>query len=558
MAPIPALRVSGSTVLEFEDDSRTRRIVHFTQKMVDRLPPSDERERLTDSSLSGLTLRLEPSGKHTWWVRLPSRKGVRQRWIKIGLVSDWPVKRARAEAHRIRQEASTGADAGQALEIAAAQKLPFEELAQIWIDEDVSAKKQGTLDSYEEKLALYILPAFQGKRLKELSTDVIRKWHEGITQQGVRFVRKEKTGVSRPAATAADRALGTLKSFFAFALVKKWITENPTRDVPVNGDHKIHRPMDSNARRKVGTTIQEMLVDGSANAIYLMAVQLSLATSIRRDSLTSLEWAEVLVDQRIFRLVDKRTSHLNPQILPMGPMAYSILKCIPRIADSPYVFPGRDPMKPMAPGTLNAVWNKVRERAGVFGEYPEQDRYGNPIENPKIRPHDLRHTKTAKLGETEELPMIGAVVGIKTTETLNRYKTPVKKEVAKVNTDLEDEFAEDLGVAIDPEFYADGSEPLIPAPVPVQIVVQFESWPQVGKRKSKKPVEEATKPPRVRRTKANYPPDEELQPMVLERPVSAVARDLGVSAKALEKYCKARGIEVRTRGYWAQQRARGK
>lgn len=550
---IPTFPVSESEVRIMEEDTRESRIVHFTQNMIKRLPPSPDRERLTDDRVSGLSIRLEPSGNHTWWVRLPSRKGVRQKWVKIGLVADWSLRRARIEAGRIRQMASTGSDAEEALEQAEAQKRPFEVLAQIWLDKFVSKKKPGTQVSYEEKLDIYILPAFRGKRLKELSTKVIRNWHEGITQQGVRFVQKGSKRKPRPAATAADRALGTLKSFFSYALERKWITTNPTRDVPVNGDHKIHRPLDNNARRKVGTTIQAMLVDGSANAIYLMAIQLSLATSLRREAVTSLEWNEVLMEKRIFRIVTKRTNIVEPEILPMGPLAYSILKCIPRIADSPYVFPGRDPMKPMAPGTLNAVWNKVRTRAGVYGDYPESDRYGNIIEKPNIRPHDLRHTKTARLGETEETPMIGAVVAIKTTKTIDRYKNPAKSKVAAVNTPIEDEFAGDLGVAIDPEFYADGSGATIPAPAPVQIVVQVGSWPPRGKRASKQPTVEAEKTPKPRRTKANYPSDEELQQMVLERPVSAVARDLGVSPKALENRCKARGLEVRPRGYWAKK-----
>lgn len=549
---IPTFPTSEPKVVIIEEDSRECRIVHFTQHMINRLPASGDRERLTDDRISGLSIRLEPSGKHTWCVRLPSRKGVRQKWVTIGLVADWSLRRARAEASRIRQEASKGSNTEETLERATAEKLPFEKLAQLWLDKYVSRKKPGTYASYEEKLDLYILPAFRTKRLKELSTAVIRKWHEGITREGVHHVRKDSKGKTRPGATAADRALGTLQSFFRYALKRKWITSNPTRDVPVNGDHKIHRPLDSNPRRKVGATIQEMLVDGSANAIYLMALQLSLATSIRREALTSLEWAEVLMEQRIFRIVTKRTNIVDPEILPMGPMAYSILKCIPRIANSPYVFPGRDPMKPMAPGTLNAVWSKVRERAGVYGDYPEQDRYGNIIEKPNIRPHDLRHTKTARLGETEESPMIGAVVAIKTTKTIDRYKNPAKSKVAAVNTPIEDEFAEDLGVAIDPEFYAEGSGATVNAPTPVQIVIQVGSWPPRGKRSPKKPAVEAKKAPRLRPTKANYPSDEDLQRMVLERPVSAVARDLGVTPKALENRCKTRGLQVRPRGYWAR------
>ena len=56
-------------------------------------------------------------------------------------------------------------------------------------------------------------------------------------------------------------------------------------------------------------------------------------------------------------------------------------------------------------------------------------------------------------------------------------------------------------------------------------------------------------------TKIQYPPDEELQMMVLERPVSIVAMELGVQSKTLEKHCKVRGLRVMPRGYWAKKRA---
>ena len=233
----------------------------------------------------------------------------------------------------------------------------------------------------------------------------------------------------------------------------------------------------------------------------------------------------------------------------------AILASIPRILDSPYVFPGRDPMRPMGLSTLNATWTKVRERAGVYADYPETDRYGTYIEKPPIRPHDLRHTKTAKLAETHENPMIGAVIGIKTTEVLDRYSAPVKAKVAEANTSLELDFAEDLGVAIDPEFYTAGARAKVAAPEPIQVVIQVGSWPPRGVRKAKEKAPPVPKVPKARKTLVDYPSDEELQKMVLERPVSVVAVELGVKPKTLEKHCKVRGLRVMPRGHWAKVRA---
>ncbi|WP_026939364.1 tyrosine-type recombinase/integrase [Holophaga foetida] len=55
---------------------------------------------------------------------------------------------------------------------------------------------------------------------------------------------------------------------------------------------------------------------------------------------------------------------------------------------------------------------------------------------------------------------------------------------------------------------------------------------------------------------ASWPSQEDLQALVLAKPVTVVAKDLGVSAKAVEKRCRDLGLETRPRGYWAKQRAK--
>lgn len=53
--------------------------------------------------------------------------------------------------------------------------------------------------------------------------------------------------------------------------------------------------------------------------------------------------------------------------------------------------------------------------------------------------------------------------------------------------------------------------------------------------------------------RAIRPSKEELQEQIWKKPTSQLAKELGVSDKALEKWCKAYGIEKPPRGYWAKQ-----
>lgn len=50
--------------------------------------------------------------------------------------------------------------------------------------------------------------------------------------------------------------------------------------------------------------------------------------------------------------------------------------------------------------------------------------------------------------------------------------------------------------------------------------------------------------------------DEELETLVWEKPVSQIAKELGISDVALAKRCRRRGIERPGRGYWAKQQAK--
>lgn len=52
--------------------------------------------------------------------------------------------------------------------------------------------------------------------------------------------------------------------------------------------------------------------------------------------------------------------------------------------------------------------------------------------------------------------------------------------------------------------------------------------------------------------KTNWPSDKELRMLVWDKPVTAIAYELGVSGAAVKKRCKGRGIETPYRGYWSK------
>ncbi|MCM0591226.1 MAG: group I intron-associated PD-(D/E)XK endonuclease [Gloeotrichia echinulata IR180] len=58
---------------------------------------------------------------------------------------------------------------------------------------------------------------------------------------------------------------------------------------------------------------------------------------------------------------------------------------------------------------------------------------------------------------------------------------------------------------------------------------------------------------RIHTRKVERPSKEELAKLVWEKPTAQIGRDFGVSDKAVEKWCKAYGLDKPARGYWVRK-----
>jgi hypothetical protein len=72
---------------------------------------------------------------------------------------------------------------------------------------------------------------------------------------------------------------------------------------------------------------------------------------------------------------------------------------------------------------------------------------------------------------------------------------------------------------------------------------------------SKAPSVSKRKPPPPRAAKIVWPSADALKKLIWEKPTSQIAKDLGVSDKAIEKHCKKLALEKPPRGYWAKKQA---
>lgn len=131
------------------------------------------------------------------------------------------------------------------------------------------------------------------------------------------------------------------------------------------------------------------------------ALKLLMFTGLRKREVLNCRWEYVDLDEgRIFLPITKS----KPRMVALNTVAINILMDIPRTGNSPWVFPGLDPSKPV--NNINKAWKRVLKAA--------------KIEDSRI--HDLRHqfaTSAASAGVS--MPNLMGLLGHLNVKTLMRY-----------------------------------------------------------------------------------------------------------------------------------------
>jgi integrase len=136
------------------------------------------------------------------------------------------------------------------------------------------------------------------------------------------------------------------------------------------------------------------------------AVQLALATAMRRGELLALRWEHIDLQGRSAFLPD--TKNGESRTVPLSSVAVQVLAQLPRHISGVVI--------PVKYFTLDAAFKRGVRRAGLDG----------------VRFHDLRRTAITRMAE--KLPNVielAAVSGHKSLMVLKRYYRPIAAELAK-------------------------------------------------------------------------------------------------------------------------------
>jgi integrase len=397
--------------------------IKLTKRAIDAARPSEQEFHLWDEEITGFGVRVQPSGRKTFVFKCRPGGGrdATQRKLTIGEYGSVTPIQARKEAQRLAGDVAAGRDPGEVRNqrrnaSRAAREAPtVAELGTDFLDDANARRKPGTAREYRRMWNGHVVPALGGLRVADVTTAHVGRLHRSMSATPY----------------MANRVLALVSSFLNFAERQgaRARHSNPARDVEPYPEVARERflsppelarlaaalmragqvglPTAPNRRRNAATERTKKHIPKSAaapvpaNAYAVAAISFLMLTGWREREALSLKWSDVDILNRRAILPDTKTGR---SVRPLGAAACRLLESLPRVAGSPYVFPGKSPDKPLI--EINRVWYAVRHQADLND----------------VRLHDLRHTFASMMASGgSSLLMIGKALGHKELATTARY-----------------------------------------------------------------------------------------------------------------------------------------
>lgn len=356
----------------------------LTKKIVEAALPKDKDLILWDSEISGFMCKVTPAGKKSYFLYYRTQDR-RQRRPKIGDHGIMTCEQARDIAQRWLLEVSQGKDpSGEKQEL---REMPtLKELADRYMKEHAPHKKAS---SQKEDLRLWnqhILPSLGALKVSSIDRSDIAKLHHSFQHLPI-------TG---------NRVLSLLSK--ALNLAELWgyrpNHSNPCLHIKKYAEEKRERFLSQDEiNRLINALDQEENTNENHWALY--AIRLLLLTGCRLNEVLTLKWEEVDLDYQCLRLRDSKT---GKKLIYLSSAVIELLKSIPQERDNPFVICGGKEGRHLI--NLQKPWRRIRKKVGLDD----------------VRLHDLRHTFASIAASNGlSLPIIGALLGHKQTQTTARY-----------------------------------------------------------------------------------------------------------------------------------------
>ena len=330
-----------------------------------------------DSELAGFGMRVRPTGRYFWFVRLRHRG--KHRRVSLGAVEDVDAELARRRARRLLAEVALDGLPKRA--VVKATPLMRDFVATYW-DDLIRTWKPSTAVRNYGAWRNNLDPAFGDMRVADITREDILRWRDGCAG-----------GLEG----SCNRAIPVLASLLKYAeqLHLRRKGSNPCRNMTRFKREPMERFLSPVEYRRLASALREEEV---THPVHVAVVRMLIFTGARLGEVRDLQWDWVKPPRLM--LPDSKT---GAKAIWLNSQALAILDTQPRIEGCPFVFPDR---RRRGPQSIDVWWSKFRRTCAL----------------PDLRIHDLRHSfASSAIMDNVPLATIGKLLGHQLPETTGRY-----------------------------------------------------------------------------------------------------------------------------------------
>ena len=317
--------------------------IKFSDRVLRALPcpPAGERVEYTDSEVTGLRLRVSPSGIKTFTLLRRTKHGPPER-LTLGRFDDIKCEQARNEAKKLIGRIAEGANPAE-VKRAHNGEPTFAALFKEYIERHAEPKKR-TWREDEQKYRDYLERPLGRKKVSRIARADLAAIHSAITKAG------------HP--TVANRVKDLVSSIFGRAIAWGYLDSNPAKGIEDNAEKSRERFLQPGELPRLFVAL-----DGEPNAAFRDYFLLALLTGARRDNVRAMRWADLDLERGEW--VIPMTKNGDPQRVPLVPEAVTIIKARKEAAadDARFVFPAaRDDSKHGHMSGERKAWLRLLDR----------------------------------------------------------------------------------------------------------------------------------------------------------------------------------------------------
>ena len=357
--------------------------VKLTKRIVEGvLPDREKRIVVWDTEVTGFCIRVYPSGKKTYFLQYRNKNRETHK-IKLGVHGKITTELAREQAIKLSLNVSIGEDPSVKTSSNNKEKT-LQDLAEEYLS--LHAKLKKTPKGCKEdasRLNNIILKKYGYMRVEAVSTLDLQKLHSQLQDKPYR----------------ANRIRSLLSKMFNLAVQWGWRADNPVMGIERYQEYKRHRWLNDEESQRLFSALAAYHNQSVANAIRLL-----LLTGSRRNEALHATWEQFDLEKGIWTKPAHSTKQRKLEHLPLSSPVIEMLKNMKADANSPFLFPGKIPGKPIQ--EIKQAWNTIRQKAGLSD----------------VRIHDLRHTYASHLVSSGlSLSIVGKLLGHTQAATTQRY-----------------------------------------------------------------------------------------------------------------------------------------